>query len=117
MTKKIKTLMKNLGCTYEEALEIIADDEAIDKGQKLFELSDEQKKVAKNLTKTVAVKTKESKTPRKRAENPEKRMIIDEIFTVLTEIGENVVKTNAEREVSFTIGEKNYSITLIQHRK
>ena len=115
--KKIAQLMKALDCTREEALQIIADDEAIDKGEKLFELDAEQKKVAKEMTKTTAKDKKTVKTPRKRAENAEKRMIIDEIFTVLTKIAENVDKKNVEREISFTIGEKNYSITLTQHRK
>lgn len=115
--KRVAKLMKSLGCTYEEAMQIIADDEAIEKGEKLFELSDEQKKVAKEMTKTTAIKTKTTKTPRKRAENAEKRMIIDKIFTILTEIAENVDKKNVEREISFTINDKNYSITLTQHRK
>lgn len=115
--KKIAEIMKLLGCSYNEAIEVIEDDEAIDKGEKLFELTEEQKKVVKNMTKTTAKDKKTTKTTKKRAENTEKRMIIDKIYTVLTEIAENVDKKNVEREISFTIGEKNYSITLIQHRK
>lgn len=116
-TSKVQKIMALLHCSFEEACEIIADDEAIDKGEKLFELDENQKKVAKEMTKTTAKDKKTIKTPRKRTENAEKRMIIDEIFTVLEKIAENVDKKNVEREISFTIGEKKYSITLTQHRK
>ena len=47
---QIEKLMKNLGISEEEALQVLADDKAIDKGEKLFELSEEQKKVAKKMT-------------------------------------------------------------------
>jgi hypothetical protein len=46
----VEKLMKNLGISREEALQVIADDKAIDKGEKLFELSAEQKKAAKQAT-------------------------------------------------------------------
>ena len=48
--KRIAELMKALECTREEALEIIADDEAIDSGEKLFELTPEQEKASKIVT-------------------------------------------------------------------
>ena len=43
--------MKTLEVSREEALEIIADDEQIDKGVKLFEQSAEQKKASKTKKK------------------------------------------------------------------
>mgnify|MGYP003314878822 CR=1 FL=1 len=49
MEKKIENLMKNLGCDYETAKQVVLDDERIDKGEKLFELSAEGKKVAKGV--------------------------------------------------------------------
>ena len=47
MTKQVENLMKALDITEEEALQVIADDKAIDKGEKLFELSAEQEKASK----------------------------------------------------------------------
>ena len=41
---RVKKIMAALDCTEEEALAVIADDDAIDHGAKLFELSDAQKK-------------------------------------------------------------------------
>ena len=45
-------LMEKLGCSEVEALDIIACDKAIDKGEKMdFDLSKEQQKIAKKMTK------------------------------------------------------------------
>ena len=43
----VKELMEKLDCTEEEALQIIADDEEIEHGADLFELTPEQKKASK----------------------------------------------------------------------
>ena len=44
-------LMEKLGCSEAEALDIIACDKAIDKGEKMdFDLSKEQQKIAKKMT-------------------------------------------------------------------
>ena len=54
MNKEIEKLMKTLDISEEEAREIIEADKEIDRGAKLFELSDEQKKVEK-MRKTVKI--------------------------------------------------------------
>ena len=43
--------MKSLDVSRDEAIEILQDDEKIDKGEKLFELSAEQKENVKKMTK------------------------------------------------------------------
>ena len=54
-------------------------------------------------------------------ENPTKSGIIAEIANFLQENSENacenVIITNAERQISFTIGENTYEFTLVQKRK
>ena len=47
MNKQIENLMRVLGCTEEEARQIVEDDKRIEKGEKLFELSAEAEKVSK----------------------------------------------------------------------
>ena len=47
MTEQEKALYA-LGLTDEEVAEVLADDRRIDKGEKLFELTDEQKKASKD---------------------------------------------------------------------
>lgn len=117
--------MKNLGISEAEALQVIADDKAIDRGEKLFELTDEQKKVAKKMSnfdsktrkKPVIVGSK----PTKRKENATKSGIITEIATFLGGNSqfsvENLEILNPERQFSFKIGDETYEITLIQKRK
>ncbi len=41
--KQVEKLMRLLNISEEEALQVIADDKAIDKGEKLFEQTKEQK--------------------------------------------------------------------------
>lgn len=119
--------MRLLGITEEEALQLIEDDKAIDKNKKMdFDLSKEQQKTAKKYTSTGTKKKaptvyKFDTTEKKRKENPTKASIIAEISKFLEETSENacenVTITNAERQISFKIGENDYELTLVQKRK
>ena len=123
MDKQVEKLMKALGISEEEALQVIEDDKAIDKGEKLFELSAEQKKVAKKYAGTGTKKRTVYKfdTAKKKKENPVKQKIIAEIERFLNENSEicteNVQITNAERQIFFQIGSNEYELTLVQKRK
>ena len=127
MDKQIEKLMKNLGITEQEALELIEDDKAIDKGEKLFELTDEQKKVAKKMTTSDTKNKKSAPTVYKfeqkktRKENATKGGIIAELAKFLTENSEFAPElveiTNKERQIAFKIGENDYELTLVQKRK
>lgn len=114
--KRIAELMKSLGCTREEAIQVITEDEMIEKGEKLFELTPEQKKNAKAMT---ATGTKKVNGPVKRERKPdeEKQEIIAKIANFLKEIdGFDVEIIKNEREISLLVGENDYSITLTKHR-
>lgn len=118
--------MKNLGISREEAEMVIADDKAIDKGEKLFELTAEQKAVVKKMTNSDTKNRKKPmvldlKQPKNRQKNATKGGIIAELATFLGENSqfsvENLEILNEERQFSFKIGEETYEITLIQKRK
>jgi len=121
LTQKEK-IMQNLGLTSEEADQLLADDKAIDKGEKMpFDLTAEQQKVAKTFT-VSTTKTKKAPTvykfERKKIENVPKAEIIAKIEQLLTENGyENVKILNKERQIAFTNGENAFEITLTQKRK
>jgi hypothetical protein len=125
MDEQIQKLMKNLSITEEQARQVIADDKAIDRGEKLFELTDEQKKIAKKMTITdehkKKVKTAYKFDKRERKKNASKSAIIAEIAQFLTENSvnacENVTITNEERQIAFTLGENSYELTLVQKRQ
>ena len=58
--KQIEKMMKSLGCSREEAIEVIREDEAIDKmsmKEVSSDLTAEQKKVVKEVSKTGTRKT------------------------------------------------------------
>lgn len=120
--KKIYNLIRKLGLSYQEAEAVVLDDKAIDKGEKLFELTEEQKKVAKKMSN---FDTKNIKNGQKRivnrAKNATKGAIIAEIVQFLSENSqfsiENVEIINEERQFGFKIGENAYEITLTQKRK
>lgn len=114
--KRIEEMMKALHCSREEAIQVIADDEAIDKGEKLFEMTAEQKKAAKAMTAT-GTKKRTTTTKRERKPDEEKQEIISKIANFLKEIdGFDVEIIKNEREISLLVGENDYSITLTKHR-
>lgn len=119
-------LMRLLGCTAEEAEDIIRTDSDIDHGKRTkYDLSKDEEKVAKKYT-NIHEKTKKKPValdnkPRERKANPTKGGIIAEIAAFLSEKSEfateNVEITNKERMIAFKIGDESYEITLIQKRK
>ena len=131
MTKKeleyeqtIEKHIKLLGCTREEAIDIIETDKIIDKGGRTqYDLSKEEEKLAMKISGVNERKAKsaDNKRGKVRAENPTKRGIIAEIAEYLTEncgfATENVTITNKERQIAFKIGENDYEFTLVQKRK
>lgn len=114
---QVEKLMRLLQCSKEEAEQVIADDKAIDRGERMeFDLSPEAEKEAKKMANTGTRKS--TKTTRTRKENPTKAHAIAEIAQFLTENGyENVNITNAERQIAFKIGENDFELTLVQKRK
>ena len=119
----VKHHMKVLDIPEAEAIQLVMDDKAVDKGEKLFELSAEQKKVAKKYAGTGTKKRTVYKfdTAKKKKENPVKQKIIAEIERFLNEnseiCAEKVQITNIERQIAFKIGENDYELTLVQKRK
>ena len=97
----VKHHMKVLDIPEAEAIQLVMDDKAVDKGEKLFELSAEQKKVAKKYAGTGTKKRTVYKfdTAKKKKENPVKQKIIAEIERFLNEnseiCAENVQIINA----------------------
>lgn len=125
---QIAKLMHILDCSEEEAKQIIADDKAIDRGEKMpFDLDADKEKIAKQYTKTgtrkapTVYKLDNEGGKRSRKENPTKAGIIAELAKFLEEQSENacvnIEITNKERQIAFTIGENNYELTLVQKRK
>lgn len=118
----VKHHMKTLDIPEAEAIQLVMDDKAVDKGEKLFELSAEQKKVAKKYAATGTKKRTVYKfdTTKKKKENPVKQKIIAGIAKFLlenTDISAELVEiTNKERQIAFCISNVKYELTLVQKR-
>lgn len=123
-SEKQLSAMRKCGMTEEEIAQVLADDKAIDRGERMeFDLSVEEEKKAKKYA-NVGERKKPmtlSNEPRKRKENPTKAAIIAEIAKFLAEMSENACEnvqiTNKERQIAFQIGENSYEFTLVQKRK
>ena len=114
-------LMRVLGCTEAEALDIIETDKQIDQGKRTkYDLDPEKEKEAKAFARTRTVYNFDTSN-RKRKENPTKEGIIAELFKFLQENSEYAVKNaeivNKQGKISFEIGENSFSLGLTQHLK
>ena len=122
---RISELMKTLDLTRDEAIELIRDDEQVDKmGMKQVDddLTEEQKKAIKKAKGGVrAVNAYGKKVTRERKENPTKASIIAEIAEFMQKNSEKDIEkceiTNKERQITIKIGENSFEMTLVQKRK
>lgn len=119
---QIERIMRTLNVTAEEAKQILAEDRAIDRGERMdFDLDPEAEKLAKKMANVGTRKASDQPTERKRKENPTKASIIAELAKFLTESSENACEnveiTNKERQIAFKIGGNDFELTLTQKRK
>lgn len=117
--KLIEKHMKILGITEEEAIQLIEDDRRIDKGEKLFELTPEQKQAAKKARQADRKPTvyKFDTSKRKRPANENKRLLIETLKNALESVGASVEVTNIEREMTLVFSDTKYKVVLSAPRK
>lgn len=111
--------MQALRITRKEAEELVADDEAVDRGEAMpWDLTPEQIKNQRKLANATTRKTT-GKTTRTKKENPDKQSIITCMQEALASMDgiQELTCTNAERAVDFTLNGISYTITLTAHRK
>lgn len=128
--KQIAKMMTTLKISREEAIELIREDEEIDRmsmSEVTSDLTTEQKKNAKAATITTGDKTKRAYKFTKRERKPDevKREIIETIAQNLDRAccGENldhpqdIQIVKPEKEITFVLFGEEYSVTLTKHRK
>ena len=121
---RLSRIQEGLNCSREEAEEVLEYDIQVEKTSSglEYDLTKEQNKVAQSFAKIGSRKTPTVYDFKQRArkENPTKASIIEEIAKFLIKNSENacenVVITNKERQIAFSIGENNYEFTLVQKR-
>ena len=122
--KQLENLMNRLGCSEEEAQDVMKWDKVIDQGGRTpYDLDPTTEKAAKKMCNTRERKkpTVYEFTKRERKANPTKGGIIAELAKFLTEMSEfateSVEIVNKERQIAFKIGEDAFELTLVQKRK
>ena len=112
MNEKLLQLMQTLDLTEDEAQELLADDERIDKGEKLFELTEEQKANSKKARQT-GTRTQTTPTKRERKKDLDKEILIQVLVNALVngEITEYSV-TNPERQIDFEFNNRKFRVVL-----
>ena len=110
---RIDELSKILDITQEEVLEMLKDDERIDKGEKLFELDAELEKGAKKARQAPR-SANSTPTKRERKADTDKGFLIGLIKDTLNECGEivNLTIVNQERELTFELNDRKFKIVL-----
>lgn len=110
-------ITKKLGCTLEEAFELLTEDEKIDKmtvAEAQADLSQEQKQAIKIATIT---HTKERKPiKRERKIDTIKKRFINGIRIYLEGCGADVEPLKNETDLHFNFENEHYSIKLTKHR-
>ena len=110
---RIDELSKILDITQEEVLEMLKDDDRIDKGEKLFELDAELEKGAKKARQAPR-SANSTPTKRERKADTDKGFLIGLIKDTLNECGEivNLTIVNQERELTFELNDRKFKIVL-----
>lgn len=120
--------MRKLGFTEEEIANVLECDARIDKGEKLFEQDEAQKKASKELRKTTAVDAYGKTRTRERKANADKQRLINVIKHSLSTLFDSdsqctynactdVKIVNPEREIEFIYNDIRYKIVLSVPRK
>lgn len=116
--ERAKKYMKILNVSYNEALQMVIDDDTIDNGGKCdweVELTPEQKKIVRKA-RMADREVKMEKTKRTRKENPDKQNLIEKFREVLETETDEIEVLNPEREIAFIYKGTKYKITLSSPR-
>ncbi len=108
-----------LGMSEAEALQVLADDKKIEKGEKMpFDLPAEKVKETRKYRQSDRAKPFiPDLKPRERKPNEAKREIIQILDEALCDIADDVTVTNIERQIDFVLDGVRYRVVLSAPRK
>ena len=106
-----------LDISIQEAVDMYLADNGVVENTEQNELDTKAKKVKINHGATESKERK--KVERKREPNETKRAIISSLINAVNEIEgvENAKITNVEKYIDFAIGDRTFTINLVEHRK
>ena len=105
--------MRRLGFTEQEIAETLEADRKIDKGEKLYELTPEQKQVEKKARQADRKPTVYNFQKRERKADTGKRDLISALVSAVAPLADGEVEiTNIERECVFAVDGRKYKVVL-----
>ena len=105
--------MRRLGFTEQEIAETLEADRKVDKGEKLYELTPEQKQVEKKARQADRKPTVYNFQKRERKADTGKRDLISALVSAVAPLADGEVEiTNIEREFVFTVNGRKYKVVL-----
>ena len=107
----IDKLMKTLDITREEALQLIEDDKAIDRGAKMFDLDPDLEKASKRARQAPRTTTP-TPTKRTKKEDTDKCFLISLLAKAPADESATLEITNPERQIDFTFSGRKFRIVL-----
>jgi len=110
LKEQIAHLMKTLDLTEDEAREMLADDEKIEKGADLFPLTAEQEKASKKA-RTTGTRAY-TFTKRERKADNDKRALIYSLAQCVMDFDKALTITNPERQIDFVYNDRKFRIVL-----
>lgn len=119
-SKYINRMVENLDIDIEEAILTWLEDEEYltnDEQNELTLQAKENKSIKVIDAKNEKLLEKKTQKERVRKENPTKEKVIAEIANLLPQFAENIVIENKGKIITFSIGEDEFKLDLIQKRK
>ena len=108
--------LAKLGLTDAEIQQVLEDDKRIDKGEKLFELTDEQEKASKQARqadrKPTAYKLDNTAGKRSKKSDNDKADLVNALFSAILPMCDTYEITNGEREFCFTYHGRKFKVVL-----
>jgi hypothetical protein len=114
---KVEKLMRALGLTEQEALDVIECDKRIDRGEKLFELTGDQKVAEKQARLTGERKTTKTTKREKKVDNQKQDIVATMVGSIINVFGVRVDVANEEREFEFELNDRKFKVVLSCPRK
>ena len=113
--KAIENYMKSLDISREEAEQLWEDDNS---GYESEEMKEMGRKAKENVKRYEQSDKKRAKSTRERKVDEEKKFILDVIVAAVANgVNAEDIVTKTETEVSFKVGENDYTLKLTKHRK
>jgi biotin carboxyl carrier protein len=114
---QVEKLMRVLNLTEQEALEVIECDKRIDRGEKLFELTEDQKVAEKQARLTGERKPTKTTKREKKVDNQKQDIIATMVGSIINVFGVRVDVANEEREFEFELNGRKFKVVLSCPRK